>query len=143
MIKAVVLGAALFAGLARAPSSGQLLGTAERPAQRRLQRPLLLGGPLTAGAFCERNQISNPLPAPLASGDRKTDWTVGAACDFTVVKAFLTHGRAKSDKLAPSAKTTSLGASVPVGGGSILAGIARTSVTPADVQRTTTTLGYD
>jgi predicted porin len=104
---------------------------------------LYFGGALTAGAFYERAQISNPVPAPFATGDTKTDWMVGAAYDFKLVKAFLTYGKAKSDTLVPSAKTTSLGASVPVGVGSIMAGIARTTVSPVETRRTTTTVGYD
>ncbi|MDB5946196.1 MAG: porin [Ramlibacter sp.] len=104
---------------------------------------LYFGGPLTAGAFYESAQISNPLPAPFTTGDKKTDWMVGGAYDFTVVKAFLTYGKVKSDKLVPAARTASLGASVPLGAGSILAGIARTNVAPASTRRTTTTIGYD
>lgn len=105
---------------------------------------LYFGGPLTAGAFYENDQISNPAAsAPFATADRKTDWMLGAAYDFKVVKAFLTYGQAKSDKLAPKAKTTTLGASIPVGVGSVLLGTARTAVTPANVRRNTTTVGYD
>jgi predicted porin len=68
---------------------------------------------------------------------------VGATYDFTAVKVYGTYGRAKSDSLVPQWKTLSLGAAIPMGAGSILIGTARTKVTPADLTRTTTTVGYD
>lgn len=105
---------------------------------------LYFGGPLTLTAFYERDQISNPTaPAPFAAGDTKTDWFVGGAYDFSVVKAFASYGRAKSDTLAPKAKTWSLGASVPVGPARILAGIAKTKIDPSGATRETATVGYD
>jgi predicted porin len=54
----------------------------------------------------------------------------------------VTYGKAKSDTLAPEAKTLSLGATVPVGAGAILIGTARTEVDPGNTRRTTT-VGYD
>lgn len=103
---------------------------------------LYFGGPFSATAFYERDNISNPVSAPFAAGDTKTDWMVGAAYDFTVVKLFATYGRAKSDVLVPKARTATLGASVPLGGGKLLAGIARTEVDPGNTRKTTT-VGYD
>jgi hypothetical protein len=88
---------------------------------------LYFNGPFAATMFYERDQISNPTtPAPFATGDKKTDMMVGASYDAKVVKGFVTYGRAKSDRLVPTAKTVSLGASVPVGLGKVLVGGART-----------------
>ena len=104
---------------------------------------LYFNGPFAATAFYERDQISNPNPvAQFPSKDAKTDWMVGASYDFTMAKAYATYGKAKSDTLVPTAKTLSLGASVPVGAGALLAGIARTAVSPGGTRRTTT-VGYD
>lgn len=105
---------------------------------------LYFGGPLTLTAFYERDQITNPTgPVPFATNDTKTDWMLGGAYDFTVAKAFLTYGRAKSDVLPAEAKTYSVGVSVPAGGpGRILAGFAKTKMEPGNT-RDTATLGYD
>jgi predicted porin len=103
---------------------------------------LYFHGPLAATAFYERDQISNPVPAPFAGGAVKTDWMLGASYDFTAVKAYATYGKARSSLANPTAKTVSLGASVPVGAGKVLAGVARTKVDLGDT-RTTTTVGYD
>lgn len=104
---------------------------------------LYFSGKFAATAFYERDQIANPTPARFATLDKKTDWMLGASYDFTVVKAFATYGQAKSDTLVPERKTLSLGASIPFGSGKFLAGTARTKVTPGNVKRTTTTVGYD
>jgi predicted porin len=103
---------------------------------------LYFHGPFAATAFYERDQVSNPVPVQFANGEVKTDWMLGASYDFTAVKAYATYGKAKSNLAAPTAKTASLGASVPLGAGKVLAGIARTKVEPGDT-RTTTTIGYD
>lgn len=104
---------------------------------------LYFNGPFAATMFYERDQISNPAaPAVFATADKKTDMMVGASYDAKVVKGFVTYGRAKSDRLVPTAKTVSLGASVPVGLGKVLVGGAKTRVTPGKT-RTTWTLGYD
>jgi predicted porin len=68
---------------------------------------------------------------------------LGASYDFTMVKAYATYGKAKSNTLVPQAKTLSLGASIPLGAGKVLVGTARTRVTPGDSTRRTTTVGYD
>lgn len=103
---------------------------------------LYFGGPLALGGFYESDQVTNPAPAVFATGDKKTDWMLAASYDFKVVKAYGTYGKSKSSTLVPQAKTVSLGASVPAGPGKVLAGIARTEVTPGN-KRTTTTVGYD
>jgi predicted porin len=103
---------------------------------------LYFHGPFAATAFYERDQVSNPVPVQFANGEVKTDWMLGASYDFTAVKAYATYGKAKSNLAAPTAKTASLGASVPAGAGKVLAGIARTKVDLGDT-RTTATVGYD
>jgi predicted porin len=103
---------------------------------------LYFHGPFAAGAFYERDQVSNPAPAAFASNDVKTDWMVGSSYDFSAVKVYATYGRSASDTLVPRAKTLSLGASVPFGAGKFLAGTARTAITNGSVRRTTT-FGYD
>jgi predicted porin len=104
---------------------------------------LYFRGPFAATAFYESNQLTDPVSAVFATKDRKTDWMLGASYDFKAVKVYGTYGRAKSDTLVPQWKTASLGATIPMGSGSILLGTARTKVTPADQTRTTTTVGYD
>jgi predicted porin len=104
---------------------------------------LYFGGPFSATAFYERDEISNPnTPAPFAGGATRTDWMVGAAYDFTAVKLFGTYGRAKNDVTPVTARTLSLGVSVPLGAGKILAGTSRTEYDPGNTRKTTT-VGYD
>lgn len=104
---------------------------------------LYFSGPFAATAFYERDQMSNPVPAVFAAGATKKDWMVGASYDFSAVKVYGTYGRATSDATVLASKTLSLGASIPLGAGSILLGTARTNVSPVDTKRTTTTIGYD
>jgi predicted porin len=104
---------------------------------------LYLQGPWGATAFYERDEVSNPVaPAPFATGDEKTDWMVGGSYDFTAAKLFATHGRTRSNLLVPRARTSSLGAAIPVGAGKVNLATARTKVTPGNTRRTTT-VGYD
>lgn len=103
---------------------------------------LYFNGPFAATAFYERDQVTNPVVTQFATKDVRKDWMIGASYDFKVAKVYGTYGRAQSDTLVPEAKTLSLGASVPVGAGSILVGTARTHVDPGNTRRTTT-VGYD
>lgn len=103
---------------------------------------LYFHGPFAATAFYERDKVSNPVPAPFAAGDRKTDWMLGASYDFTAVKLFGTYGRAWSDTLAPAWKTWSAGASAPLGPGRLLADYAHTEVNTG-ATRKTFSFGYD
>jgi predicted porin len=103
---------------------------------------LYFAGPFAATAFYERDDLSNPVPALFAGGDTKKDWMVGASYDFTAVKLFATYGKAKTDLTPVTDKTLSLGASIPLGGGKILAAVAR-SETNVNIDRRTTSLGYD
>lgn len=103
---------------------------------------LFFKGPFAATAFYERTNLTNPVPALFAAGETKSNWMLGASYDFTVAKAFVTYGEQKSDRLVPEGKTLSLGASVPIGAGKLMAATARTEVTPGNTRRTTT-VGYD
>jgi predicted porin len=104
---------------------------------------LYFNGPFAATGFYERDDISNPnTPAPFATNDTKSDWMLGASYDFKVVKLFATYGRAWSDVALPNTKTASLGASVPIGAGNLLAGFAR-SERSTGADRRTLTVGYD
>ncbi len=101
-------------------------------------------GPFAATAFYEKDQVTNPGNSVVFStNDRKTDWMLGASYDFNVAKAFATYGKASSNILVPTSKTMSLGVSVPVGLGKILADTARTEISPSGATRRTSTVGYD
>lgn len=105
---------------------------------------LYFNGPLTLTGFYERDQISNPAVPSTYLGTTKTDWMLGGAYDFSVVKAFASYGQAKADNAASKAKTTQLGVSVPAGAtGKVLASWAQTRLSATDVSRKTFTLGYD
>jgi predicted porin len=104
---------------------------------------LYFNGPFAATAFYERDQVSNPVPAPFAGNDTKTDWMAGASYDFQVAKLSGTWGKAKSDALDQSTRTWSLGVSAPVGPGSLMAGYANSKVDTTDTTRKTASLGYD
>jgi len=103
---------------------------------------LYFHGPLTVTGFYERDQLSNPGTSTWL-GTTKTDWMLTAAYDFKVVKPYVGYGQAKADNAPGKAKTMHLGASAPLGGGSVLASWARTNVTALDTSRKTLTLGYD
>lgn len=104
---------------------------------------LYFHGPFAATAYYERDMLSNPQPAVFAGGNVKKDWMLGASYDFTAVKLYGTYGRATNllDAL-PTEKTWSLGASVPVGAGSVLAGYAHSNFEGGDTRKTAT-VGYD
>lgn len=104
---------------------------------------LYFNGPITLTAFYERDQISNPAPTTYL-GTTKKDWMLGGAYDFSIVKAFLSYGQAKADNAASKAKTTQVGASIPLGGpGKVLTSFAQTKLSDTNVSRKTFTLGYD
>ncbi len=109
-------------------------------------------GPWSAAAYYERDQVSNPgnsaplttVVAGVAVPETKKDWMVGGSYNPGFAKFFVTYGGAKTEVADYDAKTMSLGVSVPVGAGSILAAIARTKVEGAyDGSRTTGSVGYD
>ena len=100
-------------------------------------------GPLGLTAFWERDQITNPVPALFAGSATRTDWMLGGSWDATVVKGFLTYGESKSDQSNVKAKTTTLGASVPLGNGKLLADWANTRLSGGGATRDTVAIGYD
>lgn len=105
---------------------------------------LYFNGPLTLTGFYERDQISNPAVPNTYLGTTKTDWMLGGAYDFSIVKTFASYGQAKADGSSNKAKTTQLGVSVPLGGtGSVLASYAQTRLSATDTSRKTFTVGYD
>ncbi|HJV50621.1 MAG TPA: porin [Noviherbaspirillum sp.] len=110
---------------------------------------LYFNGPLSLTAFYHKVKVNNPLDNPtlqVASGyAEQKAWFIGGGYDFGVAKLYATYDKATHD-IALEDKTTSLGLSVPVGGGKILAGYAQTKRSAgaaADVKRQTTTVGYD
>lgn len=90
---------------------------------------------------------SAPLTTVVAGAavpETNNDWMVGGSYDPGFAKFLVTYGGTKTDIVDCDAKTTSMGVSVPVGAGSILAAIARTEVEGAyDGSRTTGSVGYD
>ena len=102
---------------------------------------LYFGGPLTLTAFYERAQIDNPVNAVLTN--TRKDWMFGGAYDFSVAKAFLSYGQSTADGSKEKAKTAQVGASVPLGGGKVLASYAQTKLSLANASRKTFTVGYD
>jgi predicted porin len=103
---------------------------------------LYFAGPFAATAYYERDDIANPTPASFAGGDTRKDWMVGASYELKFAKFFGTYGRMKSELAIPRERTWSLGTSVPLGGGKVLAGIARSQVSTG-ASRRTVTVGYD
>ncbi|KAF1046012.1 porin [Xylophilus sp.] len=103
---------------------------------------LYFGGPLTLTGFYERDQIGNPGQGAYLGTTRK-DWALHGAYDFGVVKPFLSHGESKADNSDDKARTSQLGATVPLGAGTMLADYARTELTRTRVDRRTFSLGYD
>ena len=103
---------------------------------------LYFSGPLTVTGFYERDQLSNPGTSAYL-GTTKTDWMLTAAYDFKAVKPYVGYGQAKADDAPGKARTIHLGASVPLGGGSLLASWVRTDASALDASRKTLTVGYD
>ncbi len=101
------------------------------------------GGPLTVTGYYERDQISNPAVPNTYLGTTKKDWMLAAAYDFEAVKPYLSYGQTKADNSPDKAKTLQLGASAPLGGGSLLASWAKTELSASNLDRKTFTVGYD
>ncbi|WP_295853672.1 porin [uncultured Xylophilus sp.] len=104
-------------------------------------------GPFGLTGYYERDQIANPVNGLLTAGtpprpDTRKDWMLGGSYDAGVAKGFLTYGESKSEVTQREAKTTSVGASAPIGAGKLLASIARADIT-AGPARTIATVGYD
>jgi predicted porin len=96
---------------------------------------LYFGGPLALGLAWQR--------AHKGAGVADTDsWQLGASYDFKVVKLFGQYGSVDNDSSGNSYDITGLGASVPVGAGSLLAQWGRISPETGS-SRTTFSVGYD
>ena len=127
---------------------------------------LYFHGPITATAFYHDTQVSNPtannpivditgapaFPATVnfSSIVRQKAWFLGGAYDFQVVKVFASYQNTKDNSATSkdmNDKTWSLGASVPLGAGSILFDYAQTrrsgSIVGTDLKRDTASIGYD
>ena len=104
---------------------------------------IYMAGPLTLTGFYERDQISNPAAPNNPLPNTRKDWMLGGAYDFTIAKAFLSYGQSDEDNSNAKAKTAQVGASVPLGGGKVLASYAQTKLQPVDQSRKTFTVGYD
>ena len=106
-------------------------------------------GPLALTAFIERAQLSNPTPALL--GYNKKNWMLGGSYNLEVVKLFATYGQSETSEtttFAYKAKTTSLGADIPVTkAGTLKIAAAYTKADKlswaGEAKRTTATVGYD
>jgi predicted porin len=103
---------------------------------------LYFAGPFAATAYYERDNIANPTPTPFAGGDTKKEWMLGASYDLKFAKFYGTYGRARAEVTIPRERTWSIGTSVPLGGGSVLAGMAHSHVSTGATRRTVT-VGYD
>lgn len=112
---------------------------------------LYFNGPLSLTAFYHKVKVNNPLDNPTLQAStpfgyaEQKAWFIGGGYDLGVAKLYATYDKATHD-IALEDKTTSLGLSVPVGAGKILAGYAQTKRSAtgvADVKRQTTTVGYD
>jgi predicted porin len=127
---------------------------ADKPGKHNVGGNLMYAnGPLSLTAFWDRVQVNNPLDgtpgvvktvAGRAASEQQA-WMVGGAYDFQVVKLFATYDKMSHD-VDFGDKTVSLGASVPVGSGKIMAAWAQTKRTGsglADAKRTTSSVGYD
>lgn len=104
---------------------------------------IYMAGPLTLTGFYERDQISNPAAPNVPLANTRKDWMLGGAYDFTIAKAFLSYGQSDEDNTNAKAKTAQVGASVPLGGGKVLASYAQTKLQPVNQSRKTLTVGYD
>jgi predicted porin len=121
---------------------------------------MYFNGPLALTAFYHNVKVNNPLnlPAgnvqpggnlPLPSGQfaaRQTAWMVGGSYELSAAKLFATYGRTAHD-IDLQDKTATVGASVPLAGGRILASWANTKrsgiAIGAEQTHNTVAVGYD
>lgn len=114
---------------------------------------MYFAGPLSLTAFYHDVEVNNPLDTPVnvvkryagLDAARQKVRFIGGAYDFNVVKLFATYDKATHD-VDLDDKTFSLGASVPVGAGKIMAAWAQTkrdAAGRAEAKRDTVSLGYD
>jgi len=119
---------------------------------------LYFSGPFAATAFYHDVQVANPNPgaiidttAPIAAINRQKAYFLGASYNFEVVKLFATYQRNKNDTATAAEltdKVYSVGASAPVGPGSVLLSYVHTDrsgslIGGAERERDTFSIGYD
>jgi predicted porin len=107
---------------------------------------LYFGGPLALTAFYQKVKVDNPFGA--TNIPEQKAWMVGGTYDLKAAKLFATYGQTSQDVDPRKDKTVSLGATVPVGPGKILASWAQTkrsgvTAVGSDPKRNTASLGYD
>ena len=121
---------------------------------------LYFNGPLALTAFYHKVKVNNPLSAPVGNvqpagniplpskqfATSQNAWMVGGSYDLTAAKLFATYGQTSHD-IDLDDKTYSVGASVPLGSGRILASWADTrrsgAAVGANLKRDTVSIGYD
>lgn len=105
---------------------------------------LYFNGPIGLTGFWEQARSSNPQVAALPN--QRSNWMLGGSYDFKVTKLYATYGQSRT-KTEFKNRTFSLGASAPVGPGSVLAGYANTRYKAVGggghATRQTLTVGYD
>lgn len=122
---------------------------------------LYFNGPLGLTAFYHDARASNPnagnpildptaAPVNYGSINRQKAYFVGGSYNFNVAKVFATYQISNDDTAAGNSmkdKTYSLGVSMPLGAGAVLANYANTkrtgSLVGPDLKRDTFALGYD
>lgn len=97
-------------------------------------------GGLAVGLAAQRVEFG---PGIVAASPNEKDYALGASYDFQVVKAFGQYNKKKTDGVSLESDTYSVGASVPVGVGKILAAVASTKFDATDIRRNTAVVGYD
>jgi predicted porin len=105
---------------------------------------LYFSGPIAA-TLAWQSVKNGVFPVP-AGFDKQDTWQLGASYDLKVVKLFGQYGRVKTDAtLETKTKLYQMGASVPVGLGSVIAsyGNAKAESAGGENTRKTFTAGYD
>lgn len=116
---------------------------------------LYFNGPLALTAFYHKVEINNPTDVPqnvvqTAPGGQtaaeQKAWMLGGSYDIKALKVFVTYGQTDHD-IDLKDKVGSVGVSVPLGSGKVLASYAETKRSGAtvgsDLKRNTASLGYD
>ncbi|OWW20910.1 porin [Noviherbaspirillum denitrificans] len=111
---------------------------------------LYFNGPLALTAYYNTVEVNNPLNTAGSSvgfgASRQKAWMFGGSYDLKAAKLFATYGQT-SHNVDLDDKTLSLGATVPMGAGKIMAAWAQTkregTVIGADQTRKTASVGYD
>ncbi|MEH3086953.1 MAG: porin [Xylophilus ampelinus] len=99
-------------------------------------------GPLAAVASAQQVKYGPGVVAPIGSEKAAM---AGLSYDFRIAKLFGQHFRTETPDTALKTRTSQVGASAPLAGGTLMASVARTErdAPTADARRTTTGLGYN